>query len=342
MAIQLFRRPIQVNVHDVDGVRKWLMDRVREEVMLKGAPHPRIIGLLPGFEEIFDLDAMARRHPEAHPGATFQALRARTETARRFVLIQLQGEDDVTHATRTWACLIEECDRFDGRKWWMGMLEYKTDPNSGIGVVEQPWGIWPGETDDLTHVEFIREFVEGPPGARPAEFLPPPDVWQPDVKFTFGELHPSLPTPTGAKQVVEVAAKMGMNDLLTGKLQGSLILRLNGRSWEVFVVSGQLPDPIEELVRWVANRRLPPAEAVALLAVAIRPGQVPPEPGVQIVAEMDGKVAECWAPIEFPEGPQGPKVVTKIWWSHEQPVREGGMWLGVEPNVTFDELGPEA
>jgi hypothetical protein len=318
------------------------MDHIREEITLKGAPRPRIIGLLPGFEETFDLVAMVERHPDAHPGATFQALRARKENVRRFILFLGMGEDEVTHAERHFAVLVEECDRFDGRKWWMGMLDFRADPVTGLGLVERPWGCWPGETNDLSQVDFVLPFVQAPPGAKAAPFVPPPDLWRPDVKMTFGELHPSLSTPTDAKQMVEVAAKMIMNDLLTGKLVGSVILRLSGRSWEAFVVGNDLPDPIEEMVRYVANRRLPQADAVALALFAIQPGETPPVPALQIVAELGGKFAECRAPLEFPDGPKGRPRASRIGWWDPKPVPDGGMWIGVEPNVTFVETDPEA
>jgi hypothetical protein len=341
MAIRLERRPIQVIVHDVDGVREWLMQRIREEVRTQGSPRPRIVGLLPGFEETFDLGEMAERYPTAHPGATFQALRSRKETVRRFVVfLGIVQQEDSTQ--RTWAVLVEECDRFDGRKWWMGMLEFRTDPASGLGIVEQPWETWPGETSDLSGAEFIRAFVQAPPGAQPAPFLPPPDFFAPDIKFTFGELQPNLPTPNDAKQMIEITEKMVARDLLTSKLKGTVIVRLSGRSFEVFVVGDDVTDPIEEIVRYVANRRLPQADAVALACFAVRPDVVTPEPGLQIVAEVGGKFAEYWAHLDFPDGPKGRPHATKIDYLAPKAVPDGGMWIGVEPNVTFFEAGPEA
>lgn len=342
MPIQLMRRPIRLDVHDVDGARKWLMDRIREEIVCKGAPRSRIIGLLPGFEETLDLVQMVERYPNADAGATFQAYRTRAENVRRFILFLGQGEDTVTKLPRQFAVLVEECDRFDGRKWWMAMLDFRVDPESGLGRVDQPWGCWPGETSDLSHVAFVRPVLDPAPGGTPAPFVPPPDVFQPDVKMTFGELHPSFATPTDPRQMAEIALQMTCSDLLTRKLVGSVILRLTGRSWEVFIVGADMPDPIEEVIRWVANRRLPVADAVALCVIAIRPGETPPVPGLQVVAELGGRFAEGWAPLVFPDGPQGLPIAPRICWWDPKPVPDGGMWIGVEPDVTFFENEPDA
>ena len=53
MAISLVRQPHSIDVNDADAVREWLMDRVRDDVRLKGCPQPHIHLIGDGFEERF-------------------------------------------------------------------------------------------------------------------------------------------------------------------------------------------------------------------------------------------------------------------------------------------------
>lgn len=93
------------------------------------------------------------------------------------------------------------------------------------------------------------------------------------------------------------------------------------------------------MVRYIANKREPAAEGVAIAMIAIMPQDSTPVPFVQVIGEMDGKFVETRGLIEFPEGPAGPKRLREIRWWDPKPVPEGGMWLGVDPHVNF-ELGP--
>ena len=157
--------------------------------------------------------------------------------------------------------------------------------------------------------------------------------------MAFDDLPEGMPAPANARQMVELAAQLAVNDLLTAEVKGTVVVRVAARSWEMWVLNGPLPTSLEDMIRYIANSREPAADGVALAHIAIRPQDEPPVPGVQVIGELGGMFCETWGRLEFPEGPTGPKQVPRIeWWDHK-PVPERGMWLGVDPMVMF-ELGP--
>jgi hypothetical protein len=169
----------------------------------------------------------------------------------------------------------------------------------------------------------------------------PPRTTQPDIQVAMDTLPPTAPAPTTAKLMVELAAQLAVGDLLKGAVKGTVVVRYSQRVWEMWVLGDDMPTELEDMVRYIANKREPPAEGVAIAMIAIMPQDVPPVPFIQVIGEMDGKFVETRAPIDFPEGPAGPKRLREIRWWDAKPVPEGGMWLGVDPMVLFD-LGPLA
>src|SRR5688572_19825783 len=122
MSFALTRKPLDVYVRDVDAVRAWLMAQIRQEVVLKGSPHPRIILCGDGYQECLDLDRLAKKDRGADPGATFQALRSRPGIERRFVLMGMEI-DLPDGGIQLHALLFEEIDDEEGgRRWWCAKL----------------------------------------------------------------------------------------------------------------------------------------------------------------------------------------------------------------------------
>jgi hypothetical protein len=185
------------------------------------------------------------------------------------------------------------------------------------------------------------EFAAPPPGARPADVRDASATWMPDMKFQFGDLPAHAEPPADAKQMVEFTAAVGaVQELLDGTVLGTIIVRIAGRSWEKWVLTDEMPASLTEMVRWIASHRLPPADGVAVAQIAVRPQDDPPVPGMQVVAERGGMFVQTWAPIEFPEGSGGKKVIPTIHWWPAHPVQREHQWLDVPPTVELFE--PEA
>jgi hypothetical protein len=328
--MQLVRGPgAEVDPGDAEASRAWVMQHVRQQVKLVGQPQARVYLLGQGFVETLDLDLLPRKEPTAHLGQTFQALRRRDQVERCFLVMGVRSTDE-DGTERSWAMVFEQRDTPAGPRWWMAMLEYRADPDSGLGVPAPRWQQSAGETGDPAVLPpFVHELASPPPGARPAEILDASAVRQLDLRFTFGEVPEGSPLPADAKQMVEFAAALTLGDLLAGKLVGTLVVRLVGRAWEVWVLGDEMPASTDEMIRWLANHRLPAAEGVALVQLAILPQDEPPRPGVQIIGEHGGMRAETWAPVSFPQGPDGPKQLSAVHWREPRPIEPDKRWLGV-------------
>jgi hypothetical protein len=247
--------------------------------------------------------------------------------------LQIQlAEGGVAHA----AYVVEGFEDDDGvRRWWATHMLYTTDPVTKLGVPEQ-WKDVPETATDAELPPFLRELVIVGPGARAARVLPPQPA-TPSFKAGFGELHASLPTPTDIEGYMQATMGLFAVDLLAGRLSGTAIVRFSERLWEAWVLDGPLPASLEDMLRYLANNRGPVADAIALIQTAIRPEDEPPVPGIQVVAEHAGLTSELWGPIEFLD--DGNKRIPQVHMRTPQPVAPGGMWLGVDPVVTFDLTG---
>jgi len=343
--IRLTRTEAHLDVHDVDQVRAWLMDAVRTEIKLKGTPHPRLVLVGQGFVDTLDLDAMTRTDPQADAGHTFQAMRQRADIHRALVVMVGEGRLAESEGTRNLGIVFEERVVDGARRWWMAMLPYDKDPGSGLGVPDEAWHQshadpgGHGETSNPAALPgFLQALVAPPPGGRAATVLEP---GQPitDVGVRYGELDEREELPDSPLALVELASRMVVPGLLSGDLRGAIVVRFAGRSWEAWQLPGQGVLPTEDLVRYVANVRQPPADAVALVQVAIRPEDEPPAPGVQVIAEKGGDMAETWSPLAFPEGPGKPEI-QEVLLRGPNPVPESGLWLGCEPRSDLELIHP--
>lgn len=205
---------------------------------LRGQPIPKFFLLADGYEETLELPTTIHADRDASMGATFQLLKRRPNIARQFVLLRMDARDG--EQERTHALLFEELD--SPRRWWMS-----------------------------THLfPFLRAFVEPPPGSRPAHILPP-RLAQPDIAVAMDALPAAAPTPTNARMMTELIAQLAVDDLLTSAVKGTVVVRYAQRVWEMWVLGEDMPAELEDMVRYIANKRAPPAEGVGVAMIAIRP-----------------------------------------------------------------------
>lgn len=330
MAVQLARRQgLRVDPDDAAASRAWVCEHVREEIVLRGQPHPRIYLLGRGFVDMLDLDAMSRRDPGADVGSTFQLVRRGPGVVRAFIVMQMSGRGPDGEEL-LWAIVFEERDVAGGRSWWMALLAWATDPRTGLGVTASTWALPPGETSDPTDLPaLLAQIVAPPPGARPATVLAAAELWRPELGYTFGEADAA---PADPQEAIAIAERLGLPVmLLTERLEGPLVLRFAGASWELWAPGRDLPADLDDLVRWIANHRAPPADAVVVMQVAVRPQDDPPVPGIQAVAEHDGRWTQAWSPIHHEPGTERTTPSTFRW--PARPIPATGLWLGVASAV---------
>lgn len=328
MALRLRRRPGPgLDLADVSATRLWLMERVQREVRQFGAPMQRIYLLNRNSLDILDLEATRLHNPEAHLGATFHLLRRRRGVSQAYLAMDVSAVDPAGCEHR-WAVLFEISERPGSRRYWMAALEYRSDPKSGLGIPDPRWMPPGSEADDPEQLpHFLRPVAVPPQGARPAEIGEPSGL---DLTFAFGEIPDNQPIPADARQMIEFAAALGsVHALLTERLVGSLVVRVSGRSWEQWLLGGELSEDLNDRIRWIANDRLPAAEGVALIYITLASKRESNTLGVRAVGEYGGRYVETWAPISLPEGPKGPKRISEVYWSEVGPVLPERRWLGV-------------
>lgn len=324
--VALVRRPVvDVDPGDGDGVRQWIAEQVRTEVLNTGSVRPRVVLLGDGTSLTFDLDAATRRQPDRHAGATYNALAGHPEADRAIAVLGADIEDD--KGARQAAVVFEEIRTGADRWWSVLVLGFRRDPVSGTGVVDPAWGsrvtadpseLWP----------FLREWTWPPRGARPADVGPVVEV---DVGAmgAFGELDEGVPLPKDCTELAQLIYGFMARDLLTAKVSGTAVVRLAGRAWEVWVLDNELPAPLDEMIRWFANERLPPADGIGFAQLTVKSDDAMPV--FQIVAERGGKQARTWAPLLFPNGPGTlPEVDLQVRLQMRDATPDNG-WIGVKP-----------
>jgi hypothetical protein len=316
-----------VDVFDDEAPRAWLCERVREEVRLRGEPHPRVVAMGDGIGYTLDLNGVASRDPRASVALTVAALARRAEVHRVFVVMRLEGEGAA--GERHLAAFVVEPEA-DADTLWVASLVYVVDPASGVG---DPVGDWSAVTRPSGALPpFLEPILCVTEGARPAD-LEPPRPPEPDIRAAFGVVPAELPLPGDAVQQCELTTAMALGEVLREGLSGVIVLRFAGRAWEWWVLGEGLPTDLDEMIRVICARP-PVPDGVALVQLARFDGPVSGV-GVQVIAERAGARAERWVLLEFPDGPRGERKVGRILARTLSPPGEDG-WIGVPPIVDFD------
>lgn len=309
------------DVFDVEGLRGVICAEVRSDVRLRGDPRPRILAYGDGVRYEVDLADLTRRDPGASIALTAAALAALPEAHRVFLVVGLLAAAGDHPA----ALVVERVEVGPG---WSATLAFRRAA-SGVGDPDGDWASGAGLPADL-EAALLR--VE--PGARAAA-LAAPRPREPDIRAAFGELPGHLPLPADALQQAELTAAMVTPEALRDGLEGVVVLRLDGRSWEWWVLGEGMPTDLDDMVRVICARGAVP-DGVAVVQLSRLEGPGVDGVGLQIVAERAGGRAERWVLLDFPEGPGGPRVVQKLLARTLPAPAEGEGWIGVAPEVDFD------
>lgn len=156
----------------------------------------------------------------------------------------------------------------------------------------------------------------------------------PDVRTVSSRLPEHFPVATDAAQQAWLAELVTVGGILAHGLPGLIVLRFVGRSFELWTLSGGLPDDVDDVVRIVCARA-PCPDGVALVQLVQFDEPEAQGVGIQVVAERAGQRAERWILLDFPEGPDGPRRVARVLTRQlGEPVDPG--WLGVAPRASLD------
>ncbi len=327
--LPLRRRRSDLDAADPQAVREAVLGQVQDEIVLAGEPRPRIVLVGDDFTETLDLTQLSQRDPEADIGATFQALGRRPGVEHRLLVFRLQFSDGRAARQAAMVVHVHE-DELLG-----ALLLYQTDPRTGLGQPAEAWRV--GDREGLGPFwPAVQPLVEGS-GGRPAEVMSAGRPI-PELRACFGELPPDHPLPEDPRQLADLAGLLSRDRILAEGLDGPQIVRFVERAWEAWLPGPDLPEDLDDLIRHLCWRE-PRADGVALLQLALFPGEGPPQPGLQIIAERGGARFELFFFLEFPDGPRGPKRLGRVVGREIVPPGEGEGWLGVEVDLGW-ELRP--
>ena len=102
------------------------------------------------------------------------------------------------------------------------------------------------------------------------------------MRACFGELPAGKPLPVGANQLADLAGLISRDRILGEGLDGPQVVRFAGHTWDAWLLGPELPTDLDDMVRYVCSRE-PMADGVALIQLALFPGEGPPQPGLSPV-----------------------------------------------------------
>lgn len=77
------RRPLEVDVHDDEEVRRWLAGMLAAQIATRREPVPAIHLLFDGHEEVLEWTGVREADPDADLAATWAVLAPRRDVERR-------------------------------------------------------------------------------------------------------------------------------------------------------------------------------------------------------------------------------------------------------------------
>lgn len=246
---------------DDDDARDWVMERASADGAELSVLPRRIRLIGPGFQEVVHLPKPFA--PDVAPGtaATLHALSRRPGVQRRFV----EGWFGVESGGGT-AWLLEVGQ--DG-SWWFAMRAFDRLPGL-IGLWTTDWFQREG-TDTASLPAPLRPLLVAPVGEAPIDVGEPRPPEAPNLGMFLGTLPASEAVPATA---VAVANRVGRDWELTlaraGSHPGPRLTVFRGRDIEAWVLDGDFPTGLDDVIRAICARGETPA-SVALTRMGVVP-----------------------------------------------------------------------
>ena len=315
------RRPLTIDVHNDEAVRRWLANKVAEQVTAHREPIPAIHLLLDGHEEVLEWNKVLAADPDADLAATWAFLGSRRDVQRRMLILRLEQTDAPDQA-----CLIEEqWAAGEPVSWWMGHRPFTVE--NGIGtMLDSAWSQHEGQG---RVPRPFRQLLTPAPGAAPVQLLPA-KVREPQSSMVSGTLPDDAVLPNLPLIMAEQMRALVMGQLATEAFRHTEVFLIRGRTWERWRLGKTLPTAADDMVRWICGQReTPHTVAIAEAAVAVLDGKR--ERIIRIVAELGGGRAEL-AIIMGPRADDPDDVVPVRWMLRDLgPVPEGEAWIATAP-----------
>jgi hypothetical protein len=331
LKLQLEQLPLfDLDPHDAAAARAWRLRSIEHEVSLTGALPLRMVLVGVGVQRIGHLELRLEPKIELEHAALFSMSAAQPDVVRAY----REGELTVEEADGRYRAVVTlEYAHATGR-WWTARRRVGTN-QVAVGVFHGEWveeeGVGLESLD-----ERLREWVDTTGitlGESSHELTPNPTM--PELLCGMATLNGQ--PPLDAKVFAEIVGNMVDAQLAREYPTGIEVFAFKGREVEHFLVRGQVPFPIDDLVRAIAARG--PADAVALRYPGVAEIDGESHRAVFCAVECAGRRHDRVVALKFD---QGKPVASRAFHQELGPVGPDGCWLGVQPKnaeVTLFVMG---
>lgn len=321
---RLVRAPLGAPVDDETATRTWAVRLMEESIRLHGEVTHAIHLLLDTEQQILLLGPALAAQPDADVGATFAALGGLEAVRRRLLL----GEVVQPEVGR--AAFVLEVDGSDPPRWWCALRAYEPIA-PGVAGFRGPVT----ETEGTGALPAMLGALVASAGGRVLS-LAPPERPEFEVNVSAGRVSDGVPLAEDAATAARLVAHVAADVVRREGLFGALVIRLCGRSFEVWRLQGTLPGAADETIRYICQYG-DEADTVGLVLQARVDEAGGLRGGIQVVAEHDGHRARHV--ITFEQGEDGTLSRGVELRADLGPVADEDHWLGIDPEGGF-ELGP--
>ncbi len=209
--------------------------------------------------------------------------------------------------------------------WSLAQRAFERRPGN-IGIWTSAWFNSAG-TGSGSLQQALRPILVPPPGEAAIPLGTPATPPQGEVAMCFGTLPPGDQPPTTADDVALRIGRECEATMHTEPLEGARVTLFRGSAWETWLLKGEFPMGLDDMIRAIAARGEPPT-SLALVRMGVIPCEGEPYRALVTDGETQGRRVTRGMLIRFgPDGTVlGHRLVGRI---HEPPGHNG--WIGVPP-----------
>ena len=301
-----------------EELQEWAMNRAEQDVAELSVLPRRIRLVGEGFQEVVSLPQALAANLAPGTGATLRALWSRPGVERRLVEGWFGSVDG-----RGTAWIVEVGA---DHEWWLATRTFERRP----GLIGRWTGFWSQRTG--TGVDAIpslfRAIFEPPAGEAAVVVAQPQPPAAPDFGVFPGMRPPGATAPAMAEAVADAVGREWEAKLPIGQAPpGPRLTVFRGREWETWVLDGDFPMGLDDLIRAISAR----GEVPTSMAL-VRMGVIPLEGDVYraLITEGEAQGQRYIRAMLMRLGADGTVLGFRLAMSDRGEIGDDG-WIGVDP-----------
>lgn len=244
-----------------EELQEWAMKRADKDVSELSVLPRRIRLVGEGFQEVVALPQALAANIAPGTGATLRALSARKGVERRLVEGWFGSVDG-----RGTAWILEVGN---DNEWWLAVRAFERRPGL-IGRWTSTWSQRTGTGVEAIPSSFLA-ILDPPPDEKAIPVGKPQQPAAPDFGMFPGSLPPEEVVPATAEAVADRVGRDWEANLPLGKApEGPRLTVFRGHEWETWVLDGEFPMGLDDMIRAISARGEPPT-SLALVRMGVIP-----------------------------------------------------------------------